>query len=206
MKEKVEFKYTKRDKNKIKSLEYLWSPYLGVFENIKYLILELLFSKQIIKVMVDSASQPFSRPDMENPSDTRANADSWKGDNGMIAPIVDFLPTTKVAHWFEYQLVSLLLHKYSYHYNFITEGQASRSNAIIISDTKNNKVIRDISSIEYRVNKEQLTEMSAYMAKLEFIWLSIESLSAIATFFSTNSIELALLVTGSLELIKRLRI
>lgn len=203
-KEKVT--YRKRSKEAIKPLSILWSKNLSVLSNIKFLALEMLFAKNITQVMLDTASMPFNEPDADTPSKSRANADSWRGDSGYITPIANFLPATLFAHLLEKHLIDLLYHKYSNTYNFLIPGRTTASYFTSISHIGDKTIEHDISAVNYRVNKDFLPEISAYCSKIEALWLTTETFVALTSYAYSNSIELALFLTGILELIKRLRI
>jgi len=190
----------KKEKRDYVPFTILWHPSIGILINIKLLILEVLFSKQILQLIVNTASVPFNQPESENNSRSRANANSWKGDNGLVAKLPKFLPGTILTKLLEKQLIDVLYYKYWECYRFLEKSKSSAS-----SDETNSNCV-DINSVNYRVNKDKLDQIVTYSGKLEAIWLTLEIIAASITYLVTHSLEVTILITAILEFIKRFRI
>lgn len=176
-----------------------WNKELEVYCNLKLIILELLFSRMLVEMLIDTASKPLERPEMERGSTAMANARSWKSDNGMVDNIEHFIPATFMTKIVEKQLVEVLFFKFHMKYQFLVLTQRPE-HQIQIDDHSYN-----LTSTLFRVNKNKLKEIPTYIAKIDAIWISFEMTVAVLAYFLSNSIEAALATTAILELIKRVR-
>lgn len=179
----------------------LYCSKIGLLDNFKLIFLELIFSKQIINILRDTASAPLSQPEVKSGSRSYANSQSWKGDNGLVSDIAKFLPGTLMTKLFQNALIDMIYWKF-----YICYGLLVLSNEHDESEIKSQDDTIDISDFKFRVNKDKLDQLTPYTGKLEAIWIGLEVFFASVSYLCTNSLEVTLLITASLEFIKRFKI
>lgn len=179
------------------SITKLWAPTLSVTKNIKYLIIEVFFGAQITELLSDTSSVQLTK------AGTISSLETSKADNGFIGKLSKFIPPSLMTKILERQLCEMLYDKYFTSYGFLINSEAN----LLPSGSERPKEEPSYSdSTMFRLNKLMTTQLAAYRGKLNFIWTITETFVATLTWISTNSLEITLLLTGLVELMKRFRI
>ncbi|CAG8870718.1 hypothetical protein [Pseudomonas fluorescens] len=190
-------KFKQKDQAEYIPLSILWSKRFGLFLNIKYLALEAIFAKQIIQLMSNTSS-------VAEEDKIGGFRDASKGNNGTIigqvSGVEKFIPSSLMTKFAEHALVGLLVNKYAGHYKFLI-----KSDGTVYCPT-NIEEEDDVSETLFRVNKEMSHQLVSYVGKIDFLFLSLETLSVTASWLLTNKVEVALLVAGVFEFIRRFKI
>lgn len=179
------------------SIKKMWNDDIGVFSNIKFLVLEILFGAQITELLSDTSSIQLIK------AGTISGLESSKADNGLIGKLCKFIPPSRMTKMLEKPLCEMLYTKYFLTYQFLINSE----NNILPSGSTRPETDPSFSDPTiFRLNKQKATELSAYRGKLNFIWTTSETLVASVTWITTNSLEITLLLTGIIEFSKRFRI
>lgn len=189
-------KFKPKDATEYIPLSIIWKKEFGLAKNIKYILLELIFSKQIIHLMSNTSSMA-EEDKIGALGDLNA---AYQGTIiGQVSRIEKFIPASLMTKIAEPQLVELLAIKFAGHYNFL-----------ILSDgTKyypNNQADIDLTALDFRVNKDLSHQLTSYTGKIDFIFLSFETVSVATAWCLTQSLEFSLFAAGIFEISRRLRI
>jgi hypothetical protein len=186
-------RYKRKPNSDYVPFSVLWSPHLDWQKNAKLLLLELLFAKQLTKVLVDTA---VAKPSafIANPTES-----DLINEHGMEADLARFLPGTVLTRLLEPHLIEVLFHKYWQQYHFFTFSKATEPHYTNDVETD------DITNVHFRANKENLHQISPYISKLDLIWMGVEIPSAVGMFFITRSVGATLGLAAIIEFVKRFR-
>jgi hypothetical protein len=186
-------RYNRKPNSDYVPFSVLWNPTLDWRKNTKLLCLELLFSKQLTKLLVDTAA---AKPTAFIPHAVELQ----DTEHGMEADLARFLPGTMLTRLLEPHLIEVLFHKYWHQYQFFTFSKATETNYVNDVETD------DITNVRFRANKENLHQISPYLSKLDLIWHGVEFPSALGLFLLTHSVSASLALAAMLEFIRRLRL
>lgn len=189
-------KFKQKDQNEYMPLSILWSKHFSVISNLKYLILEAIFAKQLIQLMTNTSS-------VAEEAKIGALGELSGGNNapaiGQVSSIEKFIPPSLMTKIAEHALVELLVKKYAGHYKFLIKPDGTEYLSI-------NQETEDLSETLFRVNKRLSHQLGPYVGKIDFLFLIIETFSVTAAWLLTNKAEAALLVAGAFEFIRRFKI
>ena len=118
---------------------------------------------------------------------------------GQVSGIEKFIPPSLMTKIAEHALAELLVKKYAGHYKFLIKSDGTEYSS-------NNQETEDLSETLFRVNKGLSHQLGSYIGKIDFLFLTIETLSVTAAWLLTNKAEVALLVAGVFEFIRRFKI
>ena len=177
----------------------LWSRHLSPLANIKLLLLELLFAKDLTRILIDTASTTSKSMHMLELENQSSPAPSSSNNNGLVADLSKFLPATMITKLFEQQLTEVLFYKYWQQYHFFTLSEASEANYV------NSKDEDDITNVQFCANRERLSFVGDYLQKLNLVWLSIEGSGFVVGYLITSSMAAGVGILALIEIIKRLR-
>ena len=187
--------YKRKPNSDYLPLSILWNHNLEWSKNVKLLLLELFFSKQLTKILVDTA---VAKPALHtNPSEY---LDANLPEQGMVAELSKFLPATMLTRVLEPHLIEVLFHKYWQQYSFMMFSKCTESNYL------NDVHTDDITNVYFQANKENLHQISPYLSKLDLVWHGVEVPSALGLFAFTHSVSASLALAAILEFIKRMRL
>ena len=185
-------RYNRKPNSDYVPFSVLWSPNLDWQKNTKLLCLELLFSRQLTKLLVDTAA---AKPS----AFIASSAEDYDDEHGMEADLARFLPGTMLTRLLEPHLIEVLFHIYWQQYHFFTFSKATETNYTNDVETD------DITNVHFRANKENLHQISPYISKLDLLWLGVEVPSALSMFLVTRSVGATLGLAATIEFVKRFR-
>lgn len=115
-------KFKQKEQSEYIPLSVLWNKRFGVVSNLKYLALELIFSKQLIQLMTNTSS-------VAEEDKIGALAELSGGHSapaiGQVSSIEKFIPPSLMTKIAEHALVELLVKKYAEHYKFLIRSDGT---------------------------------------------------------------------------------
>ncbi|HDS1692205.1 TPA: hypothetical protein QEM72_002709 [Pseudomonas putida] len=166
----------------------LWVKGASILDNVRWLSLELVFSKQIVGIMTNTASVTDEK--------MIGSLGDLSGGNkppviGMEGGLEKFLPANLFGRLAEAKLVEMLIAKYCAQYGFI---KPSREHHGIYTEPQ-----------IYRFNKDSATNLTVYLGQLDAIYLGVEILITAGSWMVTNHAIAALAIVGALEMLRRFK-